>query len=102
MGWYKGQDCDHRGWYYRFLKQIDGTTAILEALDDARAMWESSANAFRQLDVLAEMAVKNSMAEPNPAFDPQVPYSEVVIWKPDALKRLGSIDETDVRLDQTK
>ena len=93
---------DHRRFYQSFLNHMDGTTGNLEALDDSRALWETSANAFKQLDVLAEMALRNGMADANPAFRPDVPYSEPIIWREDGLARLGSIDETDVRTDQSK
>ena len=39
------------------------------------------------------------MAVHNPNFDPDRPYDEVIIWKPDGLDRLVSMDETDVRAD---
>eukprot|EP00966_Prymnesium_polylepis_P252084 5827843-Prymnesium_polylepis.2 len=42
------------------------------------------------------------MAEWNPAFDPEKPYDEMIIWYPDGLERLESMDETDARADQSK
>jgi hypothetical protein len=42
------------------------------------------------------------MAFKNPNFDPDKPYDEVIIWTPEGLDRLVSMDETDVRKDQTK
>lgn len=42
------------------------------------------------------------MAVLNPNFDPNKPYDEMIIWKPEGLAKLISMDETDVRTDQTK
>eukprot|EP00966_Prymnesium_polylepis_P173880 4022766-Prymnesium_polylepis.1 len=42
------------------------------------------------------------MAAYNPMFDPEKPYDEMIIWFPEGLKRLISMDETDVRTDQAK
>jgi hypothetical protein len=52
--------------------------------------------------VWADLAVKNGMAIRNPLFDPEKPYDEVIIWTPEGLDRLLSMDETDVRTDQSK
>lgn len=49
-----------------------------------------------------EMAIKNGMAVRNPDFDPNVPYSEAILWTEEGLARLASMDETDVRDDQSK
>eukprot|EP00966_Prymnesium_polylepis_P276652 6391474-Prymnesium_polylepis.2 len=42
------------------------------------------------------------MAVRNPFFKEDDPYSEVIIWTPEGLDRLVSMDETDVRTDQSK
>eukprot|EP00966_Prymnesium_polylepis_P112932 2612049-Prymnesium_polylepis.1 len=42
------------------------------------------------------------MAVWNPNFDPDKPYDEMIFWLPEGLERLVSMDETDVRTDQTK
>eukprot|EP00966_Prymnesium_polylepis_P174459 4036573-Prymnesium_polylepis.1 len=42
------------------------------------------------------------MAFWNPNYDPNKPYDEVIIWTPEGLDRLISMDETDVRTDQSK
>eukprot|EP00966_Prymnesium_polylepis_P141392 3265232-Prymnesium_polylepis.2 len=42
------------------------------------------------------------MAFKNPSFDPEKPYDEMIIWTPEGLDRLVSMDETDVRTDQSK
>ena len=59
-------------------------------------------NAAKQYEVWAQIAIRNGMAELNPNFDPDKPYDEMIIWYPEALSRLLSMDETDVRTDQTK
>ena len=46
--------------------------------------------------------MKNGMAFRNPNFDPEKPYDEMIIWTPEGLDRLLSMDETDVRTDQSK
>eukprot|EP00966_Prymnesium_polylepis_P002512 57911-Prymnesium_polylepis.1 len=48
------------------------------------------------------MAVKNGMAVRNPFFKEEDPYAEAIIWTPEGLDRLLSMDETDVRTDQSK
>eukprot|EP00966_Prymnesium_polylepis_P330289 7385948-Prymnesium_polylepis.1 len=59
-------------------------------------------NAEKQYEVWANLAVKNDMAVHNPKFDPEKPCDEMIIWKPDGLDRLVSMNETDVRADQSK
>ena len=59
-------------------------------------------NAERQYAVWAGIALRNQMAIPNPDFDPTRPMDEMIFWTPDGLRRLLSMDETDVRTDQTK
>ena len=59
-------------------------------------------NAAMQYKIWAEMAVKNGMAFWNPKFREDDPYAEVIIWTPEGLDRLVSMDETDVRTDQSK
>ena len=55
-----------------------------------------------QYGVWAELAVKNGMAKRNPDYDSTKPYDEVIKWLPGGLERLLSMDETDVRTDQSK
>jgi hypothetical protein len=100
--WRRGEKSDHHEWYYGFLTRWDCTTDSLMALDDVRALWETSANAFKMYGIWAGMAVERKMADPNPTYDPEVPYCERIIWRKDALDQLGSMDETDVRVDQSK
>ena len=91
---------DH--WYYAFLDRWDMNTSDTKPLESDRDLWLTSTNAEKQYAVWAGIAVRNSLAVLNPTFDPTVPFSEMIIWKPEGLKRLISMDETDVRVDQTK
>lgn len=59
-------------------------------------------NFERQYAVWAGIALRNEMADINPKFDPTKPYDEPIFWREDALDRLTSMDEKDVRADQTK
>ena len=61
-----------------------------------------SQNAEKQYAVLAGVALRNGMATVNPDFDPEKPYDQPIFWTEDGLARLVSMDEHDVRSDQTK
>jgi hypothetical protein len=68
----------------------------------ARVVRARTQNAAMQYQIWADLAVKNGMAVRNPFFKEEEPYSEVIIWTPEGLDRLVSMDETDVRTDQSK
>ena len=53
-----------------------------------------------QYKIWADLAVKNGMAVQN--FREDDPYAEPIIWTPEGLDQLVSMDETDVRTDQSK
>ena len=88
--------------YYKFLDNYDMNTEQTKPLEKDRDLWLTSKNAEAQYRVWAELAVKNGMAEWNPDFDPSKPYDEMIYWLPGGLERLLSMDETDVRTDQSK
>ena len=88
--------------YYKFLDNFDLNTEQTKPLEKDRDLWLTSSNAKLQYSVWAELAVKNGMAKWNPAYDPTKPYDEVILWLPGGLERLLSMDETDVRTDQSK
>ena len=114
------------GWYYGFLDRNDMNGADTKPLESDRDLWLTSTvratvnpgalpsthscsmlppraqNAEKQYDIWAAIAVRNGMAEWAPKFDRSKPYDEMIIWYPEGLKRLVSMDETDVRTDQTK
>lgn len=77
-------------------------TEQTKPLESDRDLWLTSTNAETQYKVWADLAVKNGMAYPNPKYDPEEPYAEVIIWTPGGLERMISMDETDVRTDQSK
>ena len=89
-------------WYYGFLDEKDCAMGETKPLESDRDLWLQSTNAEAQYAVWANIAVRNGMAVPNPSFDPNKPYDEMIHWTPDGLSRLVSMDETDVRTDQTK
>lgn len=89
-------------WLYSFYDREDMNTGSSKSIESDRDLWTTSANAEAQYAVWAGLAVRNKMADINPAFDPAKEYDELIIWRPDGLKRLVSMDETDVRSDQTK
>lgn len=89
-------------WYYGYLDRYDMSSDDTKPLESDRDLWLTSKNAEKQYAVWAGIAVRNGMAELNPDFDPDKPYDEMIIWYPSALPRLLSMDETDVRNDQTK
>jgi len=89
-------------WYYSFLDSKDCAVGDTRPLESDRDLWLTSKNAEAQYAVWAEIALRNKMAVPNPAFDPNKPYDEMIHWTSDGLSRLVSMDETDVRTDQTK
>ena len=88
--------------YYKFLDNFDLNTEQTKPLEKDRDLWLTSSNAKLQYSVWAELAVKNGMAKWNPAYDPTKPYDELILWLPGGLERLLSMDETDVRTDQSK
>jgi len=89
-------------WYYAWLDRFDMSTDDTKPLESDRDLWLTSKNAEKQYAVWAGIAIRNGMAERNPNFDPDKPYDEMIIWYPSALAKLISMDETDVRQDQTK
>jgi hypothetical protein len=98
----------HDKWYYNWLDKWDATTSHLKPLEAARDMWEKSSNMFAQNKVWALEALRIGSATKNPAFDwekpfcENEPYLEPIFWTAQGLKGLSSMDETDVRTDQTK
>ena len=75
------------------------TRLNIEILSDVPCCWQ---NAETQYAVWAGIALRNEMAIINPNFDPTLKYSEPILWTASGKKRLLSMDETDVRSDQTK
>jgi hypothetical protein len=98
----------HDWWYYNWLDAWDATTAHLKPLEASRDMWEKSSNMFAQNKVWALEALRIGSATKNPAFNwdkpfcENEPYLEPIFWTAQGLKGLSSMDETDVRTDQTK
>ena len=90
-----------RGWYYRWLSRCTRLkTANLTPLEMTRAQWATSANAKKHYDMLADLLVKLELAIPDPAYDPDVPYSQrLILLKPE---RLFSMDESRLTNDTTE
>ena len=64
-----------------------------------REKWTTSENVKQHYDVLQKVLLEEGIAEPNPNFDPLVPFSEPLrVLHPE---RLLSYDETAVSLDET-
>eukprot|EP00966_Prymnesium_polylepis_P332590 7388076-Prymnesium_polylepis.1 len=91
-------------WFRDFCAAWDLSTDNLKPLDDVRSAWETSANAEKQYQVWADLALstKPPCAVRNPDFDPNKPYDQPIFWTEDGLVMLTGMDETDVRGDQSK
>jgi hypothetical protein len=91
-------------WYRDFCKSWDLSPADLKPLDDVRSAWETSANADKQYEIWADLALstKPPCAVRNPDFNPEKPYDQPIFWTADGLDRLSGMDETDVRGEQSK
>ena len=88
-----------KGWYHGFQKRQGLLTGSSRPLEMTREKWTTSENVKQHYEVLEKVLSEEGIAEPNPDFDPLVPYSEPIrILHPE---RLLSYDETAVSLDET-
>ena len=87
------------GWFRGWLKRMEFLTGHLRPLEMTRAEWYTEDNLKTYFEVAADVFVKAGVAERNPDFDPDTPYSPpIIITKP---HRIASYDETKVELDCT-
>ena len=88
------------GWYRGWLKRMEFTTGKLRPLEQTRAEWHTEENLAAYFDVARDVLLNAGVAELNPEYDPDVPYSEeIIITHPE---RICSYDETKMELDCTR
>ena len=88
-----------KGWYSGFLRRQDLLTGSSRPLEITREKWTTSENVKAHYEVLEKLLLEEGIAEPNPDFDPLLPFSEpILILHPE---RLLSYDETAASLDET-
>jgi len=69
-------------------------------LEDRRAYWFTEANLSRYFEVARDVLINAGVAEVDPDYDPNVPFShELIITAPE---RICYYDETKMELDCTK
>ncbi len=75
-------------------------TCVERPLELTRQEWISHVNLEKYFKVAVEIMVNVGVAEPNPEYDPTMPYDEVIFITRPWL--IASFDETRVNLDSTE